>query len=118
MFAFALFLAAAPQTATDLAIDADRVFTRADAALNEQYRATMAKMKLYDTLPQPRGYQGPTHASALLAAQRAWLQFREAECVSQGLRYLGRPPRAMEVSSCKAALTRDRTAQLRELAPQ
>lgn len=103
-----------PNTA-DLNACAGADWQRADAAMNAQYRATLAKMKEADAHPQPDATTGPTYAAALLASQRAWLAFRDAECVSEGYRYRGGTMEQLEVLGCKATLTRARTKQLQTL---
>ncbi|WP_242097854.1 lysozyme inhibitor LprI family protein [Sphingomonas sp. CROZ-RG-20F-R02-07] len=124
MLLFALTLAAAtppgdprcasPRTA-DLNACAGADWMRADAAMNAQYRATMAQMKASDAHPQPDATTGPTYAAALLASQRAWLAFRDAECVSEGYRNRGGSMEEMVILGCKADLTRARTGQLHAL---
>ena len=68
----------------------------ADAALNAQYRQTMAAMAkadkardadLKDGSSKPDGH--PTYQAALLTAERAWLAYRDANCETVGLEYRG-----------------------------
>jgi uncharacterized protein YecT (DUF1311 family) len=112
-----LLMGAAPQTQADMNQRASNDFARADVAMNEQYRVTMALMKRMDG-PQPRvpvRRTGPSHANALLQAQRAWLGYRDAQCAAQGSRYDGGTMQGMVVSDCKAKLTRARTAELKAM---
>ena len=116
----ALLLAAAPvQTQSDANRQAGGDLARADAGMNAQYRAAMLRMKQRDVVPErdPRWHQppGPNHQNALLASQRAWLVFRDAECVIEGYAFRGGSAQGMAVAQCKAALTRARIAQLRTL---
>lgn len=84
-------------------------FARADAALNAQWKVTMAAMKRRDREDQ-LGY-----ADALLAAQRAWLAYRDAQCVIEGYEMRDGSAQPMLVAGCKATLTRQRTKQLKDL---
>ncbi len=48
----------------------------------------------------------------LLASQRAWIAFRDAECIWQGYEAHGGSLEPMIVNVCSARLTRDRIKQL------
>jgi uncharacterized protein YecT (DUF1311 family) len=88
---------------------------RADAAMNTEYRRVMAKMKAADAHTQPDATTGPSYAAALLASQRAWLAYRDAECFNQGYKYRGGTMVEMTELGCKAELTKARTIQLHDL---
>ena len=88
-------------------------FAHADATMNVQYRETMAAMKKMDALNEPDAKSGPSYQEALLAAQRAWLMFRDAECVAEGYQFRGGSAQNMTVVGCETTLTRIRTAQLK-----
>ncbi|TVV77215.1 lysozyme inhibitor LprI family protein [Sphingomonas solaris] len=85
-------------------------YARADGALNRQWTGTYAAMKR-------RGAGGGAfgHAAALLASQRAWIAYRDAQCRVEGGRYAGGSAQGMTVAFCKANLTTVRAAQLKEL---
>jgi uncharacterized protein YecT (DUF1311 family) len=83
---------------------------RADAGLNRQWSITYAAMKRRDAAERPRG--GPGHAAALLASQRAWLQFRDRQCFVEGLAAYGGSIRPLVVAQCRTAITQNRTGQL------
>jgi uncharacterized protein YecT (DUF1311 family) len=51
---------------------------------------------------------------ALLAAQRAWIAYRDSQCELAGFEARGGSMEPMLVSGCLADLTRKRTSQLRE----
>ena len=88
---------------------------RADAAMNVAYRAAMARMKAQDAHPEPDAATGPTYVAALLASQRAWLAYRDAECLNESYRYRGGTMAGMEELGCRATLTQTRTKQLHDL---
>jgi uncharacterized protein YecT (DUF1311 family) len=89
-------------------------FRAADAALNAQWAITAAAMKRADKDGTAADGRIGYHA-ALLAAQRAWLAFRDAQCVSEGYAARGGSMEPMLVANCKAELTRERTQQLAAL---
>lgn len=106
--------AAPVQSQTDLTMQAGNAVKAADAAMNAQYRQTMAAMKAIDALgPQPDATTGPSYQNALLAAQRAWLAYRDAECVVEGYEFRGGSAAGMARGQCIADLTRARTKELR-----
>lgn len=118
-------LALAAQAAHDPRCDSPRTpdlmacagadWNRADAAMNAEYRRVMAQMKDQDAHPQPDATTGPTYAATLLASQRAWLAFRDAECANEGYKFRGGTMQNLEAVSCKANLTKARTKQLHDL---
>lgn len=127
MMLLTLLAAAAAQTQT---IDCDnarsqmamtecarRGFVAADALLNAEYKKTMAAMRKMDAEPgsHPSGDTRPGYAAALTAAQRAWIAYRDAHCLSLGYQMRGGTAEPMLVWGCKETLTRDRTEQLVDL---
>ena len=112
----ALLLAGAGQTQLDMDRAAGLAHQRADAAMNVQYRATMARMRTMDGYHAPDAQTGPSYENALLASQRAWLKFRDAECVIEGYQFRGGSAQPMAQSQCLADVTKQRTQQLKMLA--
>ena len=91
---------------------ADTDYVAADAAMTVQYRAAMARMR---TLDPPQQAQNLSFANSLLHAQRAWLPFRDSECLAEAFAYRGAAP-GLIVLQCKTRLTIERTRQLRAIA--
>lgn len=128
-FALALLLAGAASVAPDCAnavvqqelnYCAAQDFHAADAALNAQWTITAAEMRRRDDeLTQAdrevRREDWPGHFATLLAAQRAWLIYRDNHCDGEGYAAFGGSMEPMLVALCRAALTRERTQQLLEL---
>lgn len=125
-FAVALILAqigagplsdcANPITQQDMNFCAAQDFHTADAELNVQWRITAAAMHRRDEEAADLPDDGrPGYFQQLLAAQRAWLAYRDAHCDSEGYAARGGSAEPMIVSGCRAALTRERTALLRDL---
>jgi uncharacterized protein YecT (DUF1311 family) len=86
----------------------------ADGRINRQWTVTYGMMKKRDASDTSRG-GGPGYAPALLAAQRLWLQFRDKQCVVEGLEYSGGSMQPMVISGCRARMTDARTKQLAKL---
>jgi len=101
----------------EMNICAHRDFLIADAELNEQWSVTRAAMRDRDAsrAEYPDGDDRPGYFETLLEAQRAWLNYRDAHCRSEGYYARGGSLEPLLVSTCKTALTKTRTNQLREL---
>lgn len=84
-------------------------YEEADAALNDAYRQARAAMKGLDA-NLSAGDRGAE--AALLAAQRAWLPYRDAACASEGWLMHGGSAEPLVVYGCLATLTRQRTQDL------
>ncbi len=94
----------------DLNDCAYRDYEAADADLNAEYRKALVKARVLDG-----EYGGqPVAVDALKSAQRAWIGYRDGQCVLAGLQARGGQAEAMLVSGCLAELTRSRTQELRE----
>ena len=94
----------------------------ADAALNAQYRSTMATMAQADTAREADLRNGsskpdgrPTYQGALVAAERAWLGYRDAHCESVGLAFRGGAYEDEAEGKCVNDMARRRTIELKEL---
>lgn len=90
-----------------------RDFEVADAALNRQWKVTLAAERQADAAAGKDGR--PSYADQLLKAQRAWIAYRDEHCRSDGYRMRGGSAEPMLVASCRAELTRARTKQLAAL---
>ena len=113
----ALLLAAAPagaQTQGEMNARAAAEWKTADAAMTREWRATYAYMKRLDAADTSRG-GGFGYAAATLASQRAWLGFRDRQCVVEGGEFAGGSLQPMVRAGCLARLTRERTVQIRNL---
>ncbi len=106
-----------PITQAEMNYCARQDFEAADAELNVQWPITAATMKLRDqsfdyyTIKKGEGF-----FETLLEAQRAWIAYRDAHCMSEGYFARGGSMEPMLFSRCLARLTIERTAQLRKLA--
>ncbi|KQM63363.1 hypothetical protein ASE75_12970 [Sphingomonas sp. Leaf17] len=89
-------------------------YRAADAAMTAQWKRTYAYMKGRDAQDTSRG-GGFGYAAATLASQRAWLAYRDAQCVIAGAEYSGGSIEPMTQSRCKTALTKLRTTELKSL---
>ena len=113
----AALLVSAPavaQTQTRMNAQAATEYRRADAAMTAQWKRTYAYMKGRDAQDTSRG-GGFGYAAATLASQRAWLQFRDRQCVIEGGEFAGGSLQPTTRAGCLARLTNERIVQLRNL---
>jgi len=90
-------------------------YERADKAMNAQWKITAARMKQADADFDRAQDDRPGYFDTLLAAQRAWLDYRDKHCASEGYSMRGGSAEPMVVSGCQAQLTDARTQQLKAL---
>jgi uncharacterized protein YecT (DUF1311 family) len=110
-------LAAIPaiaQTQAQMNAAAGTEYRRADAAMAAQWKRTFAYMKGRDAQDPSRG-GGFGYAAATLESQRAWLKFRDAQCVIEAGEFAGGSLQPMARAQCLARLTKERSVQLRNL---
>ena len=95
-------------------------YRAADAELNRQWAKTSARMKErdagWDDSVAMDWDKRPGWFDSLLEAQRAWIAYRDAHCRLDGYEARGGSLEPLLVSTCKTALTKERTEQLRSLA--
>ena len=96
-----------PQTQTDMTQCAALDFEKADKALNELWPKIKAQAQDNDKDTGKTDY-----ADALLASQRAWIGFRDAECAWQAMEMHGGSGEPMLLYGCQGRLTRQRIKQL------
>lgn len=101
------------QTQSDMTSCAQARYEEADKALNAQYKQTRAAMVAID-----KDLDGDMKGAeqALLKAQRAWINYRDAQCENYGFQARGGTMEPMLVAGCLADLTDIRTKELKELA--
>ncbi|WP_262913485.1 lysozyme inhibitor LprI family protein [Rhizobium halophilum] len=99
-------------TQMEMTFCAEQDFAEADDRLNAQYKLTREAMKDWDS--EADGLDLGSAANALLASQRAWLAFRDAQCAFHGYQARGGTMEPMLIYGCQAELTRQRTQQLKE----
>lgn len=102
-----------PMTQTAMNICSWQSYKRADEELNAVWKQASARAKQSDAAAAE--YDGATDAfDRLLAAQRAWLEFRDAQCLAEnGRREDSGTIWPLLQNSCLEALTEERTNQLR-----
>lgn len=102
-----------PTTQTEMNICSWQSYQLADAELNAVWKQAADRAKENDRAAAD--YDGPTYSFAnLLAAQRAWLTFRDAHCLAEnGKREDSGTIWPLLQNSCLEAVTEDRTNQLR-----
>jgi uncharacterized protein YecT (DUF1311 family) len=101
-----------PMTQAEMNICAARDYETADAELNTQYQSVR---KVLEERDSSAGEDGEGAVKALLAAQRAWIAYRDANCEAVGFQARGGSMEPLLVSSCLADMSRKRTEELRSL---
>ncbi|AUW58629.1 hypothetical protein C1T17_11500 [Sphingobium sp. SCG-1] len=113
-----LLLAAAgcadPQTQAQMTQCAGQAYATSDAAMTRQWKATYAYMKGRDAQNKSRG-GGFGYAASLLASQRAWLKYRDTQCVLSSGEFAGGSMQPLAAAQCKKRLTDARTGELKSL---
>lgn len=107
-------LPAGAQTQAQMTRTAEQSYKTADAAMTREWNATHSFMKNRDIADRSRG-GGFGYTAALLASQRAWLKYRDAQCVIAGGEFAGGSMQAMARFGCLAGLSRERGKQLAAL---
>lgn len=91
---------------------AARDYGAADKELNAVWPKVRAHMRDVDS-EQDKRLKGAE--AALLKAQRAWIDYRDGQCESEGFQARGGTLEPLLVAGRKAAMTRSRTKELRQL---
>lgn len=104
-----------PQQQQEMNWCAQQDFLKADAALNAQWEATAAQMKHRELMYDHSHESRPGYFEVLLAAQRAWLAYRDQHCATEGYLARGGSLEPLLVATCKTALTKERTQQLYDI---
>ncbi|ANM11884.1 MULTISPECIES: lysozyme inhibitor LprI family protein [unclassified Rhizobium] len=101
-----------PQTQSDMTSCEAARHETADKALNVQYKKTRAALAAVD-----KDLDGDMKGAeqALVKAQRAWIDYRDAECDAFGFQARGGTMEPMLVAGCLANITDKRTKELKEL---
>lgn len=92
-----------------------RNYQRADAAMNAQWAKTAARLKEMDREIDRTYDKDPGYFDTALAAQRAWITYRDKHCRSVSFEARGGSMSPMLDSGCKLRMTVERTRELRDL---
>ncbi|WNZ47691.1 lysozyme inhibitor LprI family protein [Leptolyngbya boryana CZ1] len=92
------------QTQFDMNFCANQQARAADRKLNQAYQKLI------------RSYKGSRRESQLVAAQQAWIKFRDTNCTFTSAAYEGGSIQPMVYSNCIEKMTNDRTKQLEDFA--
>lgn len=97
----------------ELTFCAEQDWQRADADLNDAYKAALALMRQIDAGLAVDQQGAEAH---LRAGQRAWVSFRDEACAAEGYVMHGGSAEPMVIYGCRAGLTRQRAEGLWQLA--
>ncbi len=86
-------------------------YEKADKELNALWPSIKASAEESD---KGASAEDGGYLKALMASQKTWLAFRDAECTWQGFQSHGGSMEPMLVNGCLAAVTKDRIKQLKE----
>ena len=100
---------ATTQVQAEMTACAQRDWQKSDVDLTEAYRAAQAAMKAIDAnqVGVARGA-----SAALRGAERAWITYRDATCLSESFAFQGGSAQAMILHLCRTRITKQRTADL------
>ncbi|MEL6372402.1 MAG: lysozyme inhibitor LprI family protein [Pseudomonadota bacterium] len=101
-----------PRSQAEMTVCAGKDLEKADRELNRVYKLVRAAMVKNDAGAEPP-LQKKGFKKALIQAQRAWITYRDRHCEIIGLEWYGGSGQSAAVSICLAAMTRARTAQLK-----
>jgi uncharacterized protein YecT (DUF1311 family) len=104
-----------PDTASENTC-ADLAFAKANKELNEVWRKVKDWAAQNDKDGDNAGAQDYT--KTVLAAQRAWLAYRDAECREAGLPMHGGSGEGPLIGNCRAYITEERVKSLKGLLPE
>lgn len=99
-------------TQSDMILCAVQEHEAADKKLNEQWPKTKKAVADWDAALDADQRGG---ADALMKAQRAWIQYRDAHCDVEGFSVRGGTLEPAIIELCLAEVTRKRTVELEEL---
>jgi uncharacterized protein YecT (DUF1311 family) len=91
------------------------VSDRADAEMNRVWKQVYAQMQRSDRDEPSTARSDLGFAPALLASQRAWLTYRDAECQIESYEWKGGSMQPFTYNQCMTSLTQERTRQLRAI---
>lgn len=118
MLAFLMILAAAASNCGDkpsqtaMMMCHAQVSDHADAAMNRVWKQVYVQMQREEPTT-PRSDLG--FAPTLLAPQRAWMTYRDAECQIESYEWRGGSMQPFTYNQCTTALTQEHTRQLRAI---
>ena len=101
-----------PQAQQEMNYCAGLEYERADKALNVLWPKVRAFMKEQDAELKEYSPDLVGAEAALLKAQRAWIDFRDGQCESEGFEARGGSMEPLLVSTCLTRLTNQRIQEL------
>lgn len=93
-----------------------QAFWKLDGELTTLYEEALAFTKKSDQdMPPPEGPDLKTETEALIIAEKAWLQYRDAHCDGIGYRARGGSLESLLAGNCKIEITRNRMKELKDI---
>jgi len=104
-------------TQFDMNVCSFQVFLKSDIEMNRAWSKALSSARASDKWSREHKFGAAVEVSRLVAAQRSWIAFRDAQCrVEAGTPDEGGSMWAMNDNWCRQKLTDVRTAELREYA--
>jgi uncharacterized protein YecT (DUF1311 family) len=95
---------------------ADQAFQKADKKLNQVWPRIKALAQQHDILDDTS--DAHDYLAIFMAAQRAWLAYRDAHCREAGLPMHGGSGEGPLIGGCRAEVTADRVKYLKGFLPE
>lgn len=99
-------------TTYDIKMCLKDAFEQADAELNRAYKVLRQAAEQWDARQETE--EGKGAVKALIAAQRAWIVYRDQNCIVEGFRARGGSLESVFVTHCEIKLTKVRTKEMIE----
>ncbi|MGE3692694.1 MAG: lysozyme inhibitor LprI family protein [Novosphingobium sp.] len=123
MIAALLLMAAAPQVESDcgdlpqqpMNMCLNEVYQGVDAEMNREWKVVADAMKAGDRDLDRTYDKEPGWYDTLLAGQRAWLAWRDKQCLLESFDMRGGSGAPMLHALCMSRMTRERTKQLKSM---
>lgn len=103
------------QTQSALNQCAGLLYARADDALNVQWKLALQRVKELDADIDRKYDKQPGYVETLLKAQRAWIAYRDANCLLDSFEARGGTMAPMLEAQCLTHMTEARTEDLKEI---
>ena len=103
------------ETTYELRICASARVKEAERLLDQQWQATAMRFKDLDAAVAQDEKDAPKAFATGLAAQRAWLAYRDAQCRAEYNEYWGGTMAPLAQLNCIDRITRARIAELRQM---
>lgn len=107
-----------PLGQSDMSICAAREADKADRELDAVWQEVKKNVQIHDEFVLEDQKNIKSHAQALVNSQRAWMNFRKAECDWEGYEFHGGTAEGMAIALCWARITKERISNFKSYLEQ